>query len=208
MRHCALKFRINVVALYLDDTTAVDCRLETVGIEVLKVDIVHGLPVRKKEFHSRCCYTFYSLEVTHVGIGFILHKLVEEHTVNILCTKSMHNLREIFYVDGPTLINHILGNTRQIPNLDEAVEAVQQGRFAETIRQRIEVAVVDGLFVMVQRNITHKYQAALRGYFFIIDGGLSGFQICLQCSLNLSWFLEYYSLDFVESCIVVVAENT
>lgn len=47
-RHLSLELRIDVVALGFDDATAINSRLEAIRVEVLKVDIGNGLPVREE----------------------------------------------------------------------------------------------------------------------------------------------------------------
>ena len=131
-----------MVTLSFDYAAAIDSRLEAVGVKVTQVNICYGLPVWKEEFHSRCSDAFYGLEVTHIGICFVLNKLVEEHAIDVFCTEGVHHLREILHVDGPALINHILGNSRQVPTFNEAMEAVQERGFSETVGQRVEVSVV------------------------------------------------------------------
>lgn len=113
-RHLGLEFRVNVMTLGLDDATATNSRLEAIGVEVQKIDIGNGLPVREEEFHSRCCNTLDGLEVTHIGICLIFYKLVEEHTVDVFSAEGVHHLGEVLHVDGPALINHILGDSRKV----------------------------------------------------------------------------------------------
>ena len=196
-----------MVALGLDDTTTIDGGLEAVGVEILEVDIGNVLPVREEEFHGRRSNTFDGLEVTHIGVGFVFHQLVEKHTVDVFRTEGVHDLREVLNVDCPSLVYHILGNTRQVPAFNEAVEAVKEGGFTETIGKRIEVSIVNRLLVLVQRDIAHQHKAALGGNFLVVNGGLTGFEVSLQSRLNLSRFLEYDGLDFIECRLVVVADD-
>ena len=83
-----------MVALGFDNATAIDSGLETVRVEVVKIHIGYGLPVREEEFHGRCCDALDGLEVTHIGIRFVLYELVEEHTVDVFCTEGVHHLGE------------------------------------------------------------------------------------------------------------------
>ena len=123
------------MTLGLDDATTADSRLEAVVVELFDVDILNGLPVGEEEFHCCSCYALDGLEVAHIGVLIVFDELVEEHSVDIFCAEAVHNLGEVLNVDCPALENHILGDSREVPAFDEAVEAVEQSGLTETIRQ-------------------------------------------------------------------------
>lgn len=149
------------MALSLDDATATDGRLEAVVVELFDINILNGLPVREEEFHRGDCYAFDSLEIAHIGVLIVLDNLIEEHPIDIFRAETVHNLGEVLNVNCPALENHILGDSREVPAFDEAVEAVEQSGLTETIRQGVEVAVVDRLLVVIQRDVPHQHKATL-----------------------------------------------
>ena len=97
-----------MVALGFDDAATINRGLEAIRVEVLEVDIGYGFPVREEKFHGRSGNALDGLEVTHIGVCFVFDKLVEEHAVDVFCTESVHHLGEVFHIDGPALVNHIL----------------------------------------------------------------------------------------------------
>ena len=120
-----------MVTLSFDYAAAIDSRLEAVGVKVTQVNICYGLPVWKEEFHSRCSDAFYGLEVTHIGICFVLNKLVEEHAIDVFCTDGVHHHREILHVDGPAFVDEAFMDTWQMPSFDKTMETIKQSRLSE-----------------------------------------------------------------------------
>ncbi len=81
VKHLCTEFGVDVVALLLNNATASYGRLETVCVEVVKVDIFYGSPVRKKKFHRSGSYLLYCLEVSHVGFLVVYNKVIEQEAI-------------------------------------------------------------------------------------------------------------------------------